>query len=96
MNRENDYVLDEEERDILEKFNKDELRSPTDAAQEMELAVEAARNTTREWRQVTLQVTEEEYSLVRARAAEEGIPCPSLLSGIIHKYLSGRLIEKGR
>lgn len=95
MNRENDYVLDEEERDILEKFNKDELRAPTDAAREMELAMQAARNTTREWRQVTLQVTEEEYSLARARAAEEGIPCPSLLSNIIHKYLSGRLIEKG-
>ncbi len=96
MNRENDYVLDEEEQEILEKFDKDELRSPIDAAQEMELARQAARNTTRQWRQVTLQVTDEEYSLARARAAEEGIPCPSLLSDIIHKYLSGRLIERGR
>ena len=29
-----------------------------------------------------------------ARAREEGIPYQTLLSSVIHKYLSGRLIEK--
>ena len=95
MGRETDLDLGEEERDILEKFNQGELRTPTDSAQEMELARQAARNTIKEWRQVTLHVTEEEYSLVHARADDEGVPFPALLSDIIHKYLSGRLIEKG-
>ena len=34
--------------------------------------------------------------LVRARAREEGIPYQTLVSSIIHKYVSGRLSENRR
>ena len=95
MNRDTDYGLDEEEQDILEEFNQGDLHPPPGAAQEMELARRVARNTLEQWRQVILHVTEQEYDLAHAKAAEEGVPCPELLSGIIHKYLSGRLVEKG-
>ena len=60
MNHDKTYVLDEEERDILEKFNRGELHPTRNAAREMELAREAARNTLGEWRQVTVKVTEKE------------------------------------
>ena len=95
MDNETDYVLDEEEQHILEKFNQGELRSPPEAAQEMELARQAAGNTLSKWREITLKFSEEEYNLAHARAEADGIPCPTLLSGIIHNYLSGRLVEKG-
>ena len=32
--------------------------------------------------------------LAHSRAREEGIPYQTLLSSVIHKYLSGRLVEK--
>ena len=79
MNEDADYVLDEEEQEILDRFNQGKLRSPINAAEEMEMAREAARNTLGEWRQVTLHVTEQEYILAHARAAKEGVPCPALL-----------------
>ena len=59
MNHDKDYELDEEELEILEWFQRGELRSPPKVGQEMELAVEAARNTLEALRQVTLHVTEE-------------------------------------
>ena len=85
--------LDDEERDILERFERDELRPAADAAGEMESAREAARNTFAKTRRVNLRVSERDYLLVHARAREEGIPYQTLLSSVIHKYLSGRLTE---
>ena len=50
MNRDTDYGLDEEEQDILEKFNQGDLHPPPGATQEMELARRVARNTLEQWR----------------------------------------------
>ena len=84
-----------EERDTLESFVSGELRPSTDAAREIEVAREAARNTFNKSRRVNLRVTERDYMLAHTRAREEGVPYQTLLSSVIHEYLSGRLTEKG-
>ena len=83
-----------EERDILDRFHRGELRSVPDAKQEIKAARQAARNTFNKTKRVNLRVTERDFNLAHSRAREEGIPYQTLLSSIIHKYLSGRLTEK--
>lgn len=83
-----------EEREILEKFERGELRTASSVESEIEMARQAARNTFNKTRRVNLRVTERDFSLAHARAREEGIPYQTLLSSVIHKYLSGRLVEK--
>ncbi len=83
-----------EEREILEKFERGELRTAARVESEIEAARQAARNTFNKTRRVNLRVTERDFSLAHARAREEGIPYQTLLSSVIHKYLSGRLVEK--
>ena len=87
------YRLDQEERDILERFERDELISVADADRERENARAAAQNTLLKTRRVNLRMTERDFKLAHTRAREEGIPYQTLLSSVIHKYLSGRLIE---
>ncbi len=88
-------TMDTEERDILSRFEMGELRPSPDATREIKAAQEAARNTFNKTRRVNLRVTERDYMLAHTRAREEGIPYQTLLSSVIHKYLSGRLAEKG-
>jgi len=83
-----------EEREILEKFERGELRPTSNVEHELVQAHQAARNTFNKTRRVNLRVTERDFSLAHARAREEGIPYQTLLSSVIHKYLSGRLVEK--
>ncbi len=83
-----------EERDILGRFQRDELRSVSGAEREIEAARQAARNTFNKTKRVNLRVTERDFNLAHSRAREEGIPYQTLLSSVIHKYLSGRLTEK--
>ena len=86
--------LNTEEREILEQFERGELRRASGAELEMERARQAARNTFNKTRRVNLRVTERDFNLAHARAREEGIPYQTLLSSIIHKYRSGRLKER--
>lgn len=85
--------LNPEEREILDKFERGELDSAPGAEREMEAARRAARNTFNKTRRVNLRVTERDFDLAHARAREEGIPYQTLLSSVIHKYLTGRLTE---
>ena len=88
------HELTNEEREMLDQFERGELRSIPGAEREMELAHRMARNTFNKTRRVNLRVTERDFNLAHLRAREEGIPYQTLLSSVIHKYLSGRLIEK--
>jgi len=86
--------LNAEEREILEKFERDELRPAKRVDREIAVAPQAASNTFKKTRRVNLRVTERDFNRAHARAREEGIPYQTLLSSVIHKYLSGRLTEK--
>ena len=86
--------LDSEERELLDAFERGELRRNVTAGAEMEAAKRAARATFNKTRRVNLRMTERDFDLAHARAREEGIPYQTLLSSVIHKYLSGRLTER--
>ena len=88
------HELTNEEREILDRFERDELHPVSGAEHEMELARRMARNTFNKTRRVNLRVTERDFALAHSRAREEGMPYQTLLSSVIHKYLSGRLVEK--
>ncbi len=86
--------LDKEEKEILDAFEQDELRSVPNVAREMEDARQAARNTFNKTKRVNLRMTERDFQLAHIKALEEGLPYQTLLSSVIHKYLTGRLIDK--
>ena len=88
------FQLDEEEQALLQTFERGEWHSAPNLEEEIEAAREAARNTFNKTKRVNLRVTERDFNLAHSRAREEGIPYQTLLSSVIHKYLSGRLTEK--
>ncbi len=86
--------LSNEERELLELADRGELVRVPNVEQEIEYARRAARNTLNKTKRVNLRMTERDFRLAHARANEEGIPYQTLLSSVIHKYLSGRMTEK--
>ncbi len=88
------YELDSEEQEILNAFERGELKSVPDAEQKLREAREAARNTLDKKRQIRLSLTERDFHIVYAKAVEQGLSYPVLLSNIVHKYLTGQLVER--
>lgn len=83
-----------EGRAILVRFERGDLPSGAGIEREVEVDRQAARNTFNMTKRVDLRLTEHDFGLALSRSREEGMPYQTLLSGVIHKDLSGRLIEK--
>ena len=86
--------LDSEEQNILEHLERGELLQAPESDQEMAAARLAAHNTFNKTKRVNLRMSERDLNLAHSRAREEGMPYQTLLSSVIHKYLSGRLVER--
>lgn len=89
------YKLDEEEKDILNSFEKGEWKKVPHMDEEIKRHVEYAKATHRKDKRINIRISEKDLELIQRKALEEGIPYQTLISSLIHKYISGRLVDKG-
>lgn len=84
---------DDYERSILDAFDKGKLKS---VATKSELAKfkAAARATAVKDRRVNIRLSSGDLGDIQARALEEGIPYQTLIASVLHKFVSGRLLEQ--
>ena len=85
--------LDAYEAEILAAYEKGELRSVA-TRDELARIREAARATAAKDRRVNIRLTSGDLADIQARALEEGIPYQTLIASVLHKYVSGRLVER--
>ncbi|MEK7407160.1 MAG: antitoxin [Acidobacteriota bacterium] len=52
-----------------------------------------AAATFRKDRRVNIRISSKDLEAIRKRALEEGLPYQTLISSLLHKYVSGRLRE---
>ena len=88
------YKLDEEEKDLLSSFEKGEWKKVGNMAEEIERHVEYAKATHRKDKRINIRISEKDLELIKRKALGEGIPYQTLIAGLIHKYTSGRLVDK--
>lgn len=89
-------VLDVEEKDILESYERGEWVSVKNPKKEIAKLRRYARNTLQKDKRINIRMSSKDLDRVQVIAAQEGIPYQTLVSSIIHKYVSGYLIEKER
>jgi predicted DNA binding CopG/RHH family protein len=87
--------LDSEEIEILEAFEKGELKKTANAAQEIERHKAIAEATFKQDVLLNISLSSRDLRSLQIRALQEGIPCQALVSSILHKFVDGRLVEKG-
>ena len=88
--------LDEEEREILEAYEQGELTPVADKEAIIARLKVAAANTLRKDRRVNIRITGYDLAALQNIALEEGIPYQTLMASILHKYVTGRLVERPR
>jgi len=57
---------------------------------EVESIIKSANKT----RNINIRISEYDIEKVKQRSAEEGIPYQTLISSIIHKYITGKLVDE--
>jgi predicted DNA binding CopG/RHH family protein len=86
--------LDPEERELLESYERDEWESVPDLESESNRYREYAAATFRKDKRINIRISQKDLVSIQKKAVDEGIPYQTLISSVLHKYVSGRLAEK--
>jgi len=88
--------LDKDEQEILESFERGEWKSVQNVKAEIMKHQKYARKTLKKDKRVNIRISSKVLEEIQALAAENGIPYQTLMSSVLHRYVSGYLIEKPR
>jgi len=90
------YKIDNEEKEVLNDYENDEYIEISDMREEIEKHTEYAKATFLKNKRINIRISQRDLEYVQRRALEEGIPYQTLIASLIHRYISGKLIEKDK
>ncbi|MFQ6066798.1 MAG: antitoxin [bacterium] len=84
----------DKEKKLIDSIEKGEWRSISKLQEEIEKSKKIAKKTLRKDQRMNIRISKKDLNALKVKAIEEGIPYQTLISRLIHKYVSGSLIEK--
>jgi len=85
--------LDKEEKEMLNSYENEEWVSVSNHS-EISKYKAAAKSTFKKDKRVNIRMSEKDLELLQERALIEGLPYQTLMSSVLHKYVTNRLSEK--
>ena len=86
--------LDAFEEDVLQAYERGELKSLSPSKAQINEFKAAARFTFIKDRQINICLSTPDLMDIQALALEEGVPYQALIASVLHKFVAGRLVEK--
>ncbi len=83
-----------EEKAFLESYEKDEWQSVKNKKSEISRYQQIAKGTFKKDSRINIRISSKDIHAMQLKALEEGIPYQTLITSVLHKYVSGRLAEK--
>ncbi len=80
--------LNKEEKEILKDFEAGEFKSVLTARRRKMLRA-TAEETFKKDKRINIRISSRDLESLQRRALEEGIPYQTLVSSVLHKYVSG-------
>lgn len=82
--------LNREDQELLESFEAGEFESDLNDERRAQLA-KAAADTFKKEKRINIRISSRDLEALQRRAMEEGLPYQTLVSSVLHKYVSGGL-----
>jgi predicted DNA binding CopG/RHH family protein len=89
-----DPKLDAFETDVLTAYEAGDLESVASKEELAKLRAAAHATGTKD-RRVNIRLASADVRDLQALALREGIPYQTLIASVLHKYVTGRLVERG-
>ncbi len=86
--------LSPEENEILEAFDRGNLKQTKNALEDIKKHRNVAQNTLKKDARINIRLPSRDLRSLQGRALREGIPYQTLVSSILHKFIDGQLIDK--
>ncbi|MFZ5883688.1 MAG: antitoxin [Chloroflexota bacterium] len=89
-----DLKLQQDELELLASYEAEEWKSAKKLSEKKEQYRAYARATLRKDKRINIRISERDLLALQRRAVRQGIPYQTLISSVLHKYVSGALTEK--
>lgn len=89
-----DLKLTPEELELLASYENEEWQSVKNIKEQKEAYQSYARATFRKDKRINIRISEKDLLALQKRAIREGIPYQTLVSSVLHKYVTGALVEE--
>ena len=83
-----------EESELISSVEAGEWSSVSDLSSMKERLLKAASETALKDYRINVRISKRDVEALKTKALEEGIPYQTLVTSILHKYVTGRIIEK--
>jgi len=88
------FTLEDEEIELLDSLESNEWNSVENLNDEIASHQMIAKNTLKKDKRVNLRMSSKDLEDIKIYAVEEGLPYQTLMSSVLHKFISGRLIDR--
>jgi len=85
--------LDNYESEIENALSNNSIKKADKFAHELNASYEAAESYTKKSERISLRLTPTDLKAIKTTAIEEGIPYQTLISGVLHKFVTGKLVD---
>ena len=85
-----------EEKEILEALESGEIELERPSKALLADLAKAGENTFKKDKRINIRLSRHDLLGIQRKAAQKGIPYQALISGLIHQYVEGDLLEKQR
>lgn len=88
------YAVEADEKEILKDFDEGNFVSVDHLSKESKLAKRAASHFMKRNSRINIRISAADLNMARRIAIQEGLPYQTLLASVIHKFVTGRLVNK--
>jgi predicted DNA binding CopG/RHH family protein len=85
---------DDEELEILQAWEAGTLKPVTDMAEQAKAHRAAADATFKKDQRLNIRISSRDLKSLQARALEEGVPYQTFAASVLHKFVSGHLVNQ--
>lgn len=87
-------IIDKDEKELINSIENNEWLPVNNSSELKKIFKKAARNTSIKDQRMNIRIAKRDIQSLKAKALEEGMPYQTLVSSILHKYITGKLTEK--
>ncbi len=84
---------DEEELEILQAWEAGTLKPVSGLAKQIKVHQSAAEATFKKDQRLNIRISSRDLKNLQARALEEGVPYQTFAASLLHKFVSGHLVD---
>jgi len=89
-------MYDKEELEIVDYIEKQNPSSIPNLSSEIDMIKAAITQKYTKRKAINIKVLESDLEKLKSKALEEGMPYQTLLNSVLHKYITGQLVDKSK